>query len=129
LLRSLTYYKYFTFSRSLISTQTPLSSIVAGPVVRHCDVDQVNFWLVTTQKYSIACKIVMVKDHNVIFDKHLDSAELQQIQVGKQAFINLISIKVTDGLPENELLAYDCMALVENLTLKVVMRYAKLITY
>ncbi|MBU2926130.1 alkaline phosphatase family protein [Colwellia sp. C2M11] len=90
-----------------MSTQTPLSSIVAGPVVRHCDVDQVNFWLVTTQKYSIACKIVMVKDHNVIFDKHLDSAELQQIQVGKQAFINLISIKVTDGLPENELLAYD----------------------
>jgi hypothetical protein len=62
---------------------------------------------VTTQPYRISCKLVRAKDQALLVDKCLNSTELQQIQVGQCAFINLISIRPEAPLPENELLEYD----------------------
>ena len=61
----------------------------------------------TTQPYAISCKLISTNNQQLLVDKRLDAAELQQIQVGVNAFINLISIKPESPLPENELLAYD----------------------
>ena len=66
-----------------------------------------NFWLVTTKKYEISLQLLNVSTKTTIIDKKLTSTQLQQIQIGQQAFINLISITSDQGFPENTLLEYD----------------------
>jgi hypothetical protein len=51
--------------------------------------------------------LIRANDRSLLVDRCLDSTELQQIQVGLHAFINLISIRSELPLPENELLEYD----------------------
>lgn len=63
--------------------------------------------MVTIQPYTISCQLYRDKDQRLLIEKALDVSELQQIQVGEHAFINLITIKPEEDLPENELITYD----------------------
>lgn len=130
------------------------SSIIAGPVVRHCDVSQLNFWLVTTQAYDFTFKLyrnnneeelkkiesVSEHSHQLLFktklsasktdlskteststntNKKVNTSQLQQIQIGESAFINLITILAEDHcsesvFPENTLLSYDIITSIHN---------------
>jgi hypothetical protein len=90
-----------------ISTLTTLPPIVAGPLLRHCDTKQINIWLVTTDKYQMFFRLLHSLTQKVLIEQALDSEQLQQIQIGRQAFVNLISIKTDESFPENTLLEYD----------------------
>ncbi len=89
------------------------STIIAGPIVRHCDVSQLNFWLVTTTACDFTFKLFNEQsesDHSLLFEVKLSSSEelsdkrskshLKQIQIGESAFINLISIYAEEHLPD-----------------------------
>jgi len=120
------------------------STIIAGPIIRHCDVTQLNFWLVTTKVYNFTFKLYIndksngssekeVGKHSPLLEVELSSAgvfsanrelsknetkgdisesQLQQIRIGKSAYVNLITICAEGGgsenaFPESKLLSYD----------------------
>lgn len=91
----------------IIKDVTVLPAIVAGPILRHCDTKQVNFWLVTSQDYAISCCINRLDNGDSIFSRRLTSDDLQKIRIGTHAFINLITLSSDDIFPENTLLTYD----------------------
>jgi len=76
-------------------------------MLRHCDIKQLNFWLVTTKKYEISFRLLNTITQTTIIDEKLTTTQLQQIQIGQQAFINLISINTDEDFPENVMLEYD----------------------
>jgi len=98
---------FICISGVCISTLTTLSPIVAGPLLRHCDTKQINIWLVTTQKYQMFFRLFHASAQNVLIEQKLTSEQLQQIQIGQQAFINLITINADESFPEDTLLEYD----------------------
>ncbi len=92
------------------------STIIAGPIVRHCDVSQLNFWLVTTTACDFTFKLFIEQsesDHSLLFEVKLSASDelsnkkskshLKQIQIGESAFINLISIYAEEHLPDNSI--------------------------
>ena len=68
---------------------------------------QINFWIVTSFPYTISCKLIHANEQNVLFEECLTTPELQQVQIGKHAYINFITLTFETALPENDLLAYD----------------------
>lgn len=83
-----------------------LAKIVAGPITRHIETQQLSFWLVTTE----ACQWSLTltdEENNVYLSRHLSAHEIKQVQVGKFAFISLLSVKLEAALPENTKLYYD----------------------
>lgn len=137
-------------NHSSVNTEcsTLSSTIVAGPVIRHCDITELNFWLVTTESYNFTFKLYVKEtnsqerkaqgsstnkydagegsEYSLLFEAELDSSaevlageqkksQVQQIKVGKSAYINLITIYAQGNLPENifpenKALAYDILA-------------------
>ena len=75
--------------------------------MRHCDTKQINFWLVTSQNYRLSCRINRLDNGDAILSRSLTSNELQQIKIGKHAFINLITLSTDDIFPENTVLTYN----------------------
>ena len=102
--------------------------------MRHCDRTQINFWLVTTTPCDFTCnlfyknentaeltsffKVILKSPKNTIsnIDKYAENhqktiqSELQQIQVGTKAYINLITLRDDNDFPENTLIEYDICA-------------------
>lgn len=119
-----------TLSKHQASSQTSideLPSFIAGPVVRHCDVAQLNFWLVTTQAFNFTFKLYESSKNNeldesecsLLFAEDLSApiskSKVEQIKIGESAYINLISISADEHLPENifpenTILYYDIIA-------------------
>lgn len=117
----------------LTTSSSLQSSIVAGPIVRHCDITQLNFWLVTTCAYDFIVKLYISNNKSkrsqtllsetmlyaspvTTIDKvntnKLKVSEVQQVQIGTSAYINLITIYAENNVvgnifPENTLLTYD----------------------
>ena len=75
--------------------------------MRHCDTKQINFWLVTSQNYRLSCRINRLDNGDAILSRSLTSNELQQVKIGKHAFINLITLSTDDIFPENTVLTYN----------------------
>jgi len=95
-----------------------LSPIIAGPVARHCDVTQLNFWLVTTNACNFTVKVYTVNhdekpkecehSHTLLFETTLSASAfssnndernrntLAQIQIGTSAYVNLITVYSED---------------------------------
>ena len=122
-----------------------MPSIIAGPIVRHCDKSQLNFWLVTTTPCDFMCSLYNKSEHknknvnieesppffnvtliapkntisnlsshglnnNAANNQSKTQSELQQIQVGSKAYINLITLRDHNSFPENTLIEYDICA-------------------
>ncbi|ROS01191.1 hypothetical protein EDC56_1619 [Sinobacterium caligoides] len=90
----------------MVINNSTLPLIVAGPIVRHVDSRQLNFWLVTTSR----CPVVLClfnRNHELIVERSLDEDEHRQVAIGHHAFVNLLSINFQSPLPEGELIYYD----------------------
>ena len=68
---------------------------------------QLTFWLVTSQAYELQFQLYAEDESTLLAKKTLDSKQNQQVRIGKQAFVNLISIDFSDALPLDTLLAYN----------------------
>jgi len=87
--------------------------------LRHVDQQQLTFWLVTTQAFSFNFSLfeknkVEQTKSSPLLDRMITSDELQQVQIGNHAFINLINIKTEITLPEETLLEYDFKLINQN---------------
>lgn len=68
---------------------------------------QLNFWLVTSQPYQLQFQLYAEDESTLLAEMLLDNHQNQQVRIGTQAFINLVSINVEKALPLNTLLAYN----------------------
>jgi hypothetical protein len=93
--------------RLIIKNVTDLPPVVAGPILRHCDAKQVNFWMVTSQAFQLSCCIIRLDNGETIVDRILTNEDIQHVKIGTNAIINLISIAPDDTFPENTLLTYN----------------------
>ncbi|MFD2167532.1 alkaline phosphatase family protein [Thalassotalea euphylliae] len=91
------------------SNELPLSStlppIVAGPIVRHCDIKQITLWLVTTDAFDIQAGLWLdsKKQQSLAFsDVNVESA-----QVGTHAFVTLIQLNADEAFPVDTAIFYD----------------------
>ena len=87
-------------------TNAPLPILLAGPIVRHCDFEQINFWLVTSRSCSLRCHLINKSTSEVLFNEEL-TTQCQQVQIGQSAFIQLISIPLKAALTETSVIEYD----------------------
>ena len=69
--------------------------------------NQLTFWLVTSQAYELQFQLYAKDESTLLAKKTLDCKQNQQVRIGKQAFVNLISIDFSDALPLDTLLAYN----------------------
>ena len=82
-----------------------LTPIIAGPILRQAAQQKLTFWLVTSEAFSFNVQL-FDQDYSCLLAREVIPGELQSIQVGERAFINLINLKLDTALPENELLFY-----------------------
>lgn len=83
-----------------------LPVVIAGPIVRHTSCEQVNFWLVTSKQYQLEMTITEVNHDISVLSKRLNTEEVQHVQIGQHAFINLISLNIDVPLAEETQYAY-----------------------
>lgn len=76
-------------------------------MLRHVDLNQLTFWLVTSKPYTFDFRLLLTPDGDCLIDEALNNDQVQQIQIGEHAFINLISIKSAQPLPCQQTLYYD----------------------
>jgi len=68
---------------------------------------EITFWLVTSADYDLHFHLYQQDNDQPFLSRLLDDSELQKIQIGTNAFINLINIKVDKPLAEEALFTYD----------------------
>ena len=61
----------------------------------------------TTKPYMFDCLLVLADEQKNIIDRSLGDNELTQTQVGEHAFINQMSVRLEQPLPEDTLIEYD----------------------
>ncbi len=85
-----------------------LPAVIAGPILRHIDQQNVTLWLVTSQRYQITANFYL-DNASLLLSQPLNADQLTTVPIGQQAFIQLISIKLTENLPNNTLIYYDLL--------------------
>jgi hypothetical protein len=75
-----------------------LPAILAGPIVRRANANQVCFWLITSQAYSFSVKLFNQKEQTSWFDEDLEPQHFSQVQVGTHAFVTLISLAPSSNI-------------------------------
>jgi len=91
----------------MINAVDHIPTIIAGPLLRHISCHQLTFWLVTSADYALHFHLYEQNSEQPLMSRLLDESELQKIQIGTNAFINLINIKVEQPLTEERLFSYD----------------------
>lgn len=83
--------------------QVPL--IIAGPMLRHVDVDVVTFWMVTSQKCSIEANIISQNGASIALNS--EKTEHEQISLGNHCFIQLLRVVPNEPLESACCYGYD----------------------
>lgn len=81
--------------------------IIAGPIIRHVSQHELTFWLVTNKAYSITFELFAQDETTKLVEMPLDDQQLQQIDIGTHAVINLISISFEQPLDLDTVFAYN----------------------
>jgi hypothetical protein len=71
---------------------TSLPKILAGPIVRRANAQQICFWLITDKAYNFSVKLFSQQEQTIWFNAQLDKQQISQVQVGIHAFVNLITL-------------------------------------
>jgi len=89
-----------------MTVQHDLPNVLAGPILRHCDQHQFTAWLVTSASTKLTLKL-LDDSANILFDQVLGTGQVQEIQVGTKAFIQLINVQLPNDIPTNQKISYD----------------------
>lgn len=90
-----------------MSKSTSLPKILAGPIVRRANSKQVCFWLITNKAYRFSIKLFSQQEKMVWFDAQLDNQQLCQVQVGTNAFVNLVTLEPNVEISSGSRVSYD----------------------
>jgi hypothetical protein len=88
-------------------TTASLPKILSGPIVRGANASQVCFWLITDQAYHFSVKLFNWQKQTTWFDAQLDECQLNQVQVGTHAFVNLITVVPNAEIACGSRVSYD----------------------
>nr|WP_252732238.1 alkaline phosphatase family protein [Paraglaciecola arctica] len=88
-------------------TAALLPKILAGPIVRRANANQVCFWLITSQAFDFSVTLFNHKEQRTWFDARLNAQQLSQVQVGTHAFVNLITLEPNTEIPCGSRVSYD----------------------
>ncbi|MER2492549.1 alkaline phosphatase family protein [Catenovulum sediminis] len=90
------------------NTKLEIPEIIAGPIIRQVSAKNVTFWLVTAKDCQFKLRLSDAKSGGCIYDQNLEQAQVQSVQVGQHAFIQLINVTLpNECLPVGEKIFYD----------------------
>ncbi|MDU0353136.1 hypothetical protein RS130_03600 [Paraglaciecola aquimarina] len=81
--------------------------VLAGPIIRQANAEQVSVWMITSKKYRFLAKLFNPELHKVWFESELDNQQVSTIQVGEHAFINLLTINPVSHIDCGSRVSYD----------------------
>lgn len=87
-----------------------LPYIIAGPVIRRLQPDQMVLWLVTSSPLQAELNLF---ENDVLLAEVDCASSLKSVQVGEYAYVNLIDYRPEQSLPTNSWLTYDLICQVE----------------
>ena len=76
-------------------------------MLRHVDSHQLTFWLVTSKPFTLEFTLSLTETSPFLFNGTLNTSQVQQIQIGEHAFLNLINIKSEQAFPTEQALYYN----------------------
>lgn len=91
-----------------VTPNAPLPAIVAGPILRRATPQSLTFWMVTTSNSALYFTLQDEQGQHC-FECCLDKSQLKRVQIGEQAFINLITIDFKQPLKQNQRYYYDLL--------------------
>lgn len=91
----------------LENTLKSVPKILAGPIVRRANAQQVCFWLITNKAYNFSVTLFNQQQPTTWFDAQLDDEQLSQVQVGTHAFVNLITLEPNIDISCGSQVSYD----------------------
>ncbi|GAB3013580.1 alkaline phosphatase D family protein [Bowmanella dokdonensis] len=83
-----------------------LPLILAGPLLRHTNSEQLTFWLVTSRPCTF--RLQVWNSGQQLMDTSLDKNQ-QQVQVGRHCFVQWLSVRPDQPLPLDNYLEYDLL--------------------
>ena len=84
-----------------------MPEILAGPMVRRANAKQVCFWLITSKAYGFSARLFNEESQTIWFDDMLGQHECSQIQIGRHAFVNLITLTPKKEISCGSRVSYD----------------------
>lgn len=82
-----------------------LPPVLAGPLLRHTAQNALTLWLITSRPTELFLRLSHDDTH--LINRNLAENELNQLQVGTRAWLNLISVTPEKPLPTDVRLEYD----------------------
>lgn len=84
-----------------------LPVIIAGPILRRVTAHQCVIWLATSKPLIFTLKLYLRNAETPFFSGEVDSFSPEAIQIGRYAYIQVISYQGDEPFPENILLEYE----------------------
>lgn len=84
-----------------------LPDIIAGPVLRRLTENQLVLWLATSRPLEMSLSLFKQEGDDCLFSDRVENFSPKPVQIGKRAFIYLITCTLDSPLPVNTLLEYD----------------------
>lgn len=84
-----------------------LPAILAGPIIRKASDQQLTLWMISSEAVRVHFSLSVKQTSTSIFDDTLTEHQHNQVQVGKHAFVNLLTIKPNGSIPLKTTLEYD----------------------
>ena len=82
--------------------------ILAGPILRHANPDEINIWIVLDKKAAKIDGEILGENSGVLGNSQIDSRK--PVQVGQQVFVYLLKLTPKSGrFPAEKILQYDLM--------------------
>src|SRR3954470_11198900 len=91
------------------SASMELQWLLAGPILRRTEPEQVCVWLATSQPANIQGEVVRLSDdHSATAGDPIGTGDAETLRVGVSLFVHMVRIRPEGGaFPTDELLAYD----------------------
>ncbi len=83
-----------------------LPEVIAGPIVRKVLDNKLTIWLVTSQAYDVSLALFRGEEERCFFSQQLSQSQHLSIAVGKNAYINLLTLDLDDALLEDTWISY-----------------------
>lgn len=85
-----------------------LPDVLAGPVLRRVEKQQVALWLVSRGALAFSFRLhAPGTGHNLLIDRRLASSEVTSLRIGTHAWVHLLNIDIGQAIPQDVWLEYD----------------------
>ncbi len=88
-------------------SERSLPPVLAGPILRHTNVDRLTLWLVGSSVLTIRMRLYQETADGPCFDRVLTGKEVTRVRLGVSACLHLIDLKLDAVLPLNTRIGYD----------------------